>query len=89
MTQDAANQRPLALVTGASRGIGKAIALTLKDAGYAVVGLYKSNDDAAADLTNQGIDMQRANVGSEADVIRAIDYADTHSSIHVPSTSSL
>ena len=38
----------LALVTGGTRGIGAAISLRLKKAGYNVVAAYGGNDDAAA-----------------------------------------
>jgi acetoacetyl-CoA reductase len=37
----------VALVTGGSRGIGAAIALALKDAGYKVAANYAGNDEAA------------------------------------------
>lgn len=40
-------QRPVALVTGASSGIGRACALTLARRGYAVVVHYGENRDAA------------------------------------------
>jgi acetoacetyl-CoA reductase len=36
-----------ALVTGGSRGIGAAIAIALRDAGYRVAGNYAGNDEAA------------------------------------------
>lgn len=39
--------KKLALVTGGIRGIGKAISLDLKDAGYHVIANYNSNVDAA------------------------------------------
>jgi NAD(P)-dependent dehydrogenase (short-subunit alcohol dehydrogenase family) len=35
------SQKPVAIVSGASRGIGRAIAILLSQKGYAVVGLYK------------------------------------------------
>jgi acetoacetyl-CoA reductase len=38
----------VALVTGGSRGIGAAISIALKNAGYAVAANYAGNDDAAA-----------------------------------------
>jgi 3-oxoacyl-[acyl-carrier protein] reductase len=41
------NEERIALVTGGSRGIGRAIAVELSEAGYSVVITYKSNDPAA------------------------------------------
>lgn len=38
----------VALVTGGTRGIGAAIAVALKEAGYSVAANYAGNDDAAA-----------------------------------------
>lgn len=37
----------IALVTGGTRGIGEAISVALKEAGYTVIATYNSNDDAA------------------------------------------
>lgn len=42
-----------ALVTGGSRGIGAAIAVALKDAGYRVAANYAGNDEAAAEFTGE------------------------------------
>ena len=44
---------PVAVVTGASRGIGKAIALALADAGCKVVVNYASNEAAALEVRAQ------------------------------------
>ena len=43
----------IALVTGGSRGIGAAISVALKEAGYTVAANYAGNDDAAAKFTAQ------------------------------------
>jgi acetoacetyl-CoA reductase len=43
----------LAIVTGGTRGIGKAISLKLKDAGYQVVATYAGNDDLAQEFSEQ------------------------------------
>jgi acetoacetyl-CoA reductase len=41
------------IVTGGTRGIGKAICIALRDAGYAVAANYGSNDDAARRFTDE------------------------------------
>lgn len=43
----------LALVTGGTRGIGKAICLALKDAGYHVVANYASRDEVAQEFSRE------------------------------------
>ena len=43
----------IALVTGASRGIGRGIAAALADAGYTVAANYRANDEAAGTLAEQ------------------------------------
>ncbi|MDP2737698.1 MAG: acetoacetyl-CoA reductase [Pseudorhodobacter sp.] len=43
----------VALVTGGSRGIGAAISIALKNAGYRVAANYAGNDEAAAAFTAQ------------------------------------
>ena len=64
-------EEQIALVTGGSRGIGRAIAIELAEAGYKVIITYKANDRAAEE-TLQSI---RAKGGS-ADKVR-FDVADS------------
>ncbi len=42
----------VALVTGGTRGIGAAISMALKEAGYTVVANYAGNDDAAREFSH-------------------------------------
>ncbi|MCK5689858.1 3-oxoacyl-ACP reductase FabG [Myxococcota bacterium] len=44
---------PLALVTGASRGIGRAIAVELANGGFDIIVNYHSNDEAAQETASQ------------------------------------
>ncbi len=43
----------IALVTGGTRGIGEAICVALKDAGYTPIANYGGNDDAAKEFTQR------------------------------------
>jgi 3-oxoacyl-(acyl-carrier-protein) reductase len=62
-----------ALVTGASRGIGRAIALSLAEEGADVAVNYLSNEDLAADVVDQIRKMGRKAMLAQADVA---DYPD-------------
>ena len=54
----------VALVTGGTRGIGEAISLALKDAGYTVVANYAGNDEKASSFSEQhGIPVYKFDVG--------------------------
>src|SRR6266545_4953313 len=68
------SEKPVAIVSGASRGIGKAIAILLNQKDYAVVGIYKKSDALAASIAELGIDMIQTDVGVPADVQKAIRY---------------
>ncbi|CAA7624074.1 Acetoacetyl-CoA reductase [Candidatus Terasakiella magnetica] len=55
----------LAVVTGGTRGIGRQISVSLKDAGYKVVANYGGNDEAARKFTEEtGIPSMKWDVGS-------------------------
>jgi acetoacetyl-CoA reductase len=43
----------VAVVTGGTRGIGRAVSVTLKDAGYKVAAIYAGNDEAARRFTQE------------------------------------
>ncbi len=54
----------IALVTGGTRGIGAAISLSLKNAGYTVAATYAGNDSAAAEFRDaHGIQVFKWDVG--------------------------
>lgn len=69
-----------ALVTGGSRGIGKAITLKLCEAGATVIFTYLSNEEAAQetllDLKSKGYQayMFQANTGDEASISQLFDF---------------
>ena len=63
----------VALVTGGTRGIGGAISLALKDAGYRVVANYFGNVEAARQFTEEtGIPSYRFDVSSFAECEAAV-----------------
>src|SRR3546814_13278932 len=57
----------VALVTGGTRGIGAAISIAMKQAGYAVAATYGGNDDAARKFKDEhGIAVYKWDVGDFA-----------------------
>jgi 3-oxoacyl-[acyl-carrier protein] reductase len=73
-----AGGRPVALVTGGSRGIGRGICIELARAGYAVAVNYAGNEEAARETQGLlGADADallcRADVGVAADRERLVD----------------
>lgn len=64
------SDRPIAVVTGASRGIGRAIALSLADAGCRVVINYAHNENNAQDVANL-INGGAGETGAQGIVMRA------------------
>ncbi|MBE6878611.1 MAG: SDR family oxidoreductase [Ruminococcaceae bacterium] len=58
-----------ALVTGASKGIGRQIAITLAEKGYTVIGTYNSTSDGLDTISKlHGIIYTRCNVADYSDV---------------------
>ena len=63
----------VALVTGGTRGIGKAISVALKKAGYVVVANYGGNDEAAKAFADEtGIPVLKFDVGNYAECEAAV-----------------
>ena len=63
----------VAMVTGGTRGIGKAISIALKKAGYKVIANYGGNDEAARAFTQEtGIPAMRFDVGKFAECETAV-----------------
>lgn len=68
-----------AVVTGASSGIGKAVATTLRDRGYRVIGTSRKPDAAAPDALAPGVDYRALDltdpqsIDSFADGLDAVD----------------
>ena len=68
----------VALVTGGTRGIGEAICVALKDAGYTVVANYGGNDEAAKAFTERtGIPSFKFDVSDFEKTKEAIDQIAT------------
>lgn len=73
--------RPAALVTGASRGIGRAVSVALAGAGYDVVVNYVSNAEAAAQTgaavvaAGARAELVAADIGDPADRQRLVDVS--------------
>jgi acetoacetyl-CoA reductase len=69
----------VAVVTGGTRGIGRAISVALKDAGYRVAAVYAGDDNAAKRFTDDtGIPVFKFDVGDFtacADGVKAIEAA--------------
>jgi 3-oxoacyl-[acyl-carrier protein] reductase len=62
----------VAIVTGGSRGIGRAVSMELARSGYYVIVNYRSNDAAAAETLESS-----RKAGSDGETVR-FDVADSH-----------
>lgn len=67
MSESATSDRPVAIVTGASRGIGRGIALELAST-HRLIATYRGREDAALSLqTETGAEIFRLDIASAAD----------------------
>lgn len=66
--------KKVAIVTGASRGIGKAIAVKLVNLNYKVVGIFNKSNELVSELEKKYSDltMIKGDVGNESDVQKII-----------------
>lgn len=64
----------LALVTGGTRGIGRAISIQLKEAGYSVVAVYNSDEESAQAFTKEtGIPSYQLDVGDYKSCVSGVE----------------
>ncbi len=63
----------IALVTGASRGIGKVIALNLLNEGYAVIGCFAKSITLAKEMEEKGIKMFQADFSNRDEISKLIE----------------
>lgn len=68
-----------AIVTGATRGVGKAIAIKLLERGFRVVGLYVSSEDSATKLKSEykNFDLIKVDLANREELgnfINSVDY---------------
>lgn len=76
----------VAVVVGATRGIGRAITTKLANSDYQVVGIYEKSDKAAKELesTSQNILMIKADIGIEESIKKAVQaIADKYQRVDV------
>ena len=68
--------KKIAIVTGASRGIGRAIAKMLAENNYIVIANYFRSEEEATDLQNKfdNIDIFKADVSKREDVKKLVEY---------------
>ena len=82
-------QKKIAVVTGGVRGIGKAVAMALKERGYTVYALYSRDEKSAAQAQKEGLICVRADVRSEEEitaffsVLKRVDVLVTNAGISV------
>lgn len=57
-----------ALVTGATRGIGRETALAFLEQGYEVIGVYVKSDDQAKELKKKGITLYKCDISNKKQV---------------------
>ena len=68
--------KKVVLITGASRGIGKSIAILLAEKGYTVIANYNKSEQKALELKHnyKNIDIFQADVSKREDVQSLVNY---------------
>lgn len=66
----------IVLITGASRGIGREIAIELANKGYKIIANYNKSEERAKELQeeNQNIDIYKADVSKREEVKNMVQY---------------
>lgn len=72
---------PITLITGASRGLGKSMALSLADAGHDLIITYQQRSDAADEVVTEIVSKGRKAVALQLDVGAADSFAEFSKSI--------
>jgi len=69
--------KKVAIVTGASRGIGRAITIKLTKLGCNIIGVYEKRDDKSQDLEKKypNVKMIKADIGKSSNCKKIIDFA--------------
>lgn len=64
----------IVLITGASRGLGKQMAIDFSKEGAIVIANYNKSENEAQELKKKNIDIIKANISIEEEVEKMIDY---------------
>ena len=66
--------KKIILVTGGTRGLGRATAIHLNKLGYEIIVDYKERDDKAEELKEMGINTFKADITKRENIKKLVDY---------------